>query len=100
MLTNVLVVLVNNVGNFQDSLGNAKALEALWHADWTRKRFGMLVAGDDVRRVLADFNLFGDDEQQGLSLKFAHGVLDLAALLQPTLQSLGNSALSARHRIF
>jgi len=86
VLTNILVVLVNNVGNFQDSFGNAKSLEALWHADWTRKRFGMLVAGDD--------------EQQGLSLKFAHGVLYLAALLQPTLQSLGNSALSARHRIF
>ena len=58
----------------------------MWYADWTRKRFGMLVAGDD--------------EQQGLSLKLAPGVLYLAALLQPTLQSLGNSALSARHRIF
>lgn len=87
-------------GTSRIALGNAKALEALWHADWTRKRFGMLVAGDDVRRVSADFNRFGDDEQQGLSLKFAHGVLYLAALLQPTLQSLGNSASSARHRIF
>ena len=87
-------------GTSRIALGNAKSLKALWHADWTRKRFGMLVAGDDVRRVSADFNLFGDDEQQGLSLKFAHGVLYLAALLQPTLQSLGNSASSARHRIF
>ena len=29
VLPNVLVVLVNSVGDFQDSLGNAKALDAL-----------------------------------------------------------------------
>ncbi len=100
MLPNVLVVLVNNVGHFQYSLRNANALGALWLADRTRKRYGMPVAGDDVLRVTAEFRLFDDDERLGLSLNFVHGVLCLAAVLQPTLQSLGNSASSARHHIF
>ena len=60
----------------------------------------MLVAGDDVLRVMAEFSLFDDDERLGLSLNFVHRVLCLAAVLRPTLQLLGNSESTARHHIF
>jgi len=39
-------------------------------------------------------------ERLGISLNFVQGVLCLAVVLRPTLQSLGNSESSAQHRIF